>query len=441
MPFDAWHLFIDCGCIAVLLLIGQFIRATVPVVQRLFIPASVIAGLCGLVFGPHGWNLIPFSPLVSQYPSILITLIFASLPFASRGFQWQSDSRNVTELWAYSTAIMCLQWGGGVVLSLALLRVVWPDLHVGFGTLLASGFVGGHGTAAAVGATFAERGWPQAGSLAMTAATVGMLSSIVGGMAWIQWGTRKQATRFVARFEALPAELRTGLIPQEKRKPIGHGTVSAIATDPLIFHFALIAAAALGGFFLGQWSEQYFGVYRIPTFCVAFLCACVVRHLLTVSQVFGYVDRTIMVRLGGSLTDVLVVAGIATINPQVVIDYAGPLLALFAFGLCLCWGLFRLCGPRVFAELWFEKSVFTWGWVTGILAMAIALLRVVDPEDKSTILDNFAVAYIAIGPLEVLLVSLGPVLVTHGYAWSFGLVSVSAGLLVLAYAVWRRPAV
>ena len=172
----------------------------------------------------------------------------------ARQLRWeqpqQSDYQQVTELWAYSTATMCLQWGGGVVSSLLLLRAVWPDLHVGFGTLLASGFVGGHGTAAAVGAAFAERGWPQAGSLAMTAATVGILSSIVGGMAWIQWGARRGATRFVARFEELPPELRTGLIPQEKRKPFGYETVSAIAIDPLIFHFALIAAAALGGFFL-----------------------------------------------------------------------------------------------------------------------------------------------------------------------------------------------
>ena len=118
--------------------------------------------------------------------------------------------------------------------------VVWPDLHVGFGTLLASGFVGGHGTAAAVGATFAERGWPQAGSLAMTAATVGILSSIVGGMAWIQWGARRQATRFVARFEELPAELRTGLIPQEKRKPFGyetkhHPAANVFVVDNVVF--------------------------------------------------------------------------------------------------------------------------------------------------------------------------------------------------------------
>ena len=73
-------------------------------------------------------------------------------------------------------------WGGGLLFAIVLLNPFWDGLHDGFGLLLAAGFVGGHGTAAAIGATFAQNGWAEATSLAMTSATVGIISSILIGV-------------------------------------------------------------------------------------------------------------------------------------------------------------------------------------------------------------------------------------------------------------------
>ena len=181
MPFTAWSLFTDLGLIALLLLLGQLVRAHLALVQRLFLPANVLAGLTGLVLGPHALDLLPFSDSVGTYPGILIALIFASLPFSSGAISVAARRRPVGELCAYSTLVIFLQWGAGLLFGLVLLRSLWPALHPGFGAILASGFVGGHGTAAAIGSAFAERGWPEAGSLAMTAATVGIGGAIVGG--------------------------------------------------------------------------------------------------------------------------------------------------------------------------------------------------------------------------------------------------------------------
>ena len=183
-------MFVDLGCVSALLLIGLAARTSIVFVQRLFIPGSVIAGFGGLALGPNGLDLLPFSPLLSQYPSVLIALIFAGLPFASQTFRWKAGSQKASELGAYSAATMFLQWGLGILFSLTVLSFIWSDLPIGFGTILASGFVGGHGTAAAVGAAFTDHGWPDAGPLAMTSATVGILSAIIGGMLWVQWAAR-----------------------------------------------------------------------------------------------------------------------------------------------------------------------------------------------------------------------------------------------------------
>ena len=419
---DAWSVFIDLGCVSVLLLIGFAIRTASVWAQRLFLPASVIAGFGGLACGPNGLDILPFSILLPQYPSVLITLVFAALPFTSRSVSGETGSRRAAELGSYSAAIVLLQWGLGVLFSLTVLSFVWPDLPRGFGTILASGFVGGHGTAAALGAAFnglGEQSWSEAGALAMTSATVGILSAVVGGMLWVQWAARNGTTRFLARFDDLPDEFRTGRVPDTRRRPLGYETLSPLALDPLIFHVALVVTAAFGGYLLTGLGSVYMGAYRPPSFCLAFVCGFGLRWLCTRLRFADTVDRTIMLRLSGALTDVLVVCGIAAVSLEVVARQALPLLALFVFGLALCWAVFYIGGPRIFRDLWFEKALFTWGWVTGVMAIALALLRVVDPRDESEILDPFARAYLFVAPLEVGLVSFAPLLIAQGFAWSF----------------------
>ena len=93
------------------------------------------------------------------------------------------------DLSGYSILAVLLQWGVGMVFALGLLSLAWPDLHPGFGTILAAGFVGGHGTAAAIGPAFAAGGWQDAQSLAMTSATVGVVGAVVGGVLWVRWAS------------------------------------------------------------------------------------------------------------------------------------------------------------------------------------------------------------------------------------------------------------
>ena len=431
---DAWSVFGDLGCVSVLLLAGLLARMSLVRVQRLFLPASVIAGFGGLLAGPNGLDVLPFSPLLPQYPGVLITLVFAALPFTSQVFDWRTGSRRATELGAYSAAIVLLQWGLGLGFSLTVLSLIWPDLPPGFGTILAAGFVGGHGTAAALGAAFnglGEQRWPDAEVLAMTSATVGILSAVIGGLLWIQWAARKGTTHFLSRFDELPDELRSGRVPVAQRRPLGHETLSPPALDPLVFHITLVVVAAAGGYLLARLSGAFLDGYRPPSFCLAFICGFGLKHACTRLQLTDAIDRTVMIRISGALTDVLVVCGIAAINLEIVARYALPLGCLFVFGLALCWAVFYVNGPRAFRELWFEKALFTWGWVTGVMAIALALLRVVDPRNESKILDPFAFAYLFVAPLEVGLVAFAPLLIAQGFVWTFAAVTAAAGLAAL----------
>ncbi len=52
---------------------------------------------------------------------------------------------------------------------------------------------------------------------------------------------------------------------------------------------------------------------------------------------------------------------------------------------------------------------------TGVTALAIALLRVVDPRNESETLADFGVGYLFLAPIEVGLLTTVPVLLAHGH--------------------------
>jgi glutamate:Na+ symporter, ESS family len=434
---------VDFAFAGLLLLAAFVLRVRIKLFQWLFLPASIIAGFIGLLFGPNGCGWLPLSDGFDSYPGLLIALIYAALPFASDTADFHALSDCTRRLWSYSVFAVVMQWVVGLLLTLLVLRLFWPDLHTGFGVLLASGFVGGHGTAAAVGAAFSELGWKQAGTLAMTSATVGILGSIAGGIVWIRWGTRTGRTRFISRFDELPEALRTGLLPQDTRSTSGEETVAANVLDPLMFQCAIVLLGFLCGFYLKALWASIFPTFVLPLFSLSFVAALMIRRLLLRTGLLSLVDQRSIRRISGSLTDLLIVFGIASIQFPVIVQYAVPLAILFTVGFVLCGLIVWLFGPLFLGDDWFEGALFTWGWITGVMAMGMALLRIVDSEHRSRVLDSFALAYLFVIPVEVGLITFVPQLMAHDMSWLVFAATALIAALLLSGALWsqrgRRP--
>ena len=101
-------------------------------------------------------------------------------------------------------------------------------------------------------------------------------------------------------------------------------------------------------------------------------------------------------------------------------------------------------GARLFRNFWFERSIFIFGYITGVVAIGITLLRVVDPEMKSKTLDDFGTAFTLQSVIELFVVTLIPIFtVSYGcMATGIGLAIPSLLLLVICaklYGVNRGP--
>lgn len=432
--FTPWTLFVDTGIISVLLLAGKLMRVKIKIVQKLFIPPSLLAGFMGLALGPNGFDLIPLSTQTGTYAGILIAFIFGSLPFTSKTIKGEKSA--IGSMWTYSQAGMLLQWAFGGLLGLLVLNHIWP-LNPAFGITMPGGFCGGHGTAAAIGQAFGQLGSDEILTLAMTAATFGIVASIILGLAIVKWGTKKKHTSFLANYNDLPNELRTGLLPDEKQENMGKSTCSSISIDSLTFNFIIIVFVALGGYCVSKIISRFMPGFELPVFSCAFVFGLLVKKIFDRTKVNNYICPQTVGHISGAFTDLLVVFGIASIKISVVAEYIVPLSILLLSGLVVTLIYVIVMARKLMKECWFEKALFTWGWFTGTMAMGIALLRVVDPKMQSRSLDSYALAYLFIAPVEISLITFAPAAFHNGYGLLFSLICLAAGIAVLLTAYFK----
>ncbi|MEK4424060.1 sodium/glutamate symporter [Solibacillus sp. FSL K6-1523] len=432
--YSIWSLMIDISIVSGLLLVGTILRAKIKWIQALFLPASIIAGFIGLAFGPSGADLLPFSDQIASYPGLLIAIIFATIPIGSSKVKIGEIIGRIRDMWSYSMLLTLLMWGGGALFGLLFIGQIFTDLPSGFGLMLGAGFLGGHGTAAALGEAFRLHGWEEAMDLGMTSATVGILVAVLGGILIVKRGTEKGQTQFISSFRDLPSELRSGLIKPEDRTSIGNETVSSSSIDPLVLHLSIVAFVVGIAYWVTQVLGSLLPGISVPLLSIAFVVALLFQMLIRKVKANAYVDQQTMTRIGGSATDYLVVIGIASINIVVVMDYAIPLIILFIFGTIWAYLIFKFIGPNIFKDFWFEKSLFGWGWSTGTVAMGLSLLRIVDPDLKSKTSDDYALSYIGMVPVEIMIITFAPILVSMGLPWILPITLLVMGVaIIVAY--------
>lgn len=438
MEFTPYTLLTDVGWISVLLIVGNILRNRLKVLQALLLPAPITAGLLGLLLGDEVLGVIHWSSQVGTYTTLLIAVVFASMAYSmDLGGSVASGARN---MWGYSTAMFMGQWGLFVLLGLYLFAPLFGT-EPWFGMMLPVGFVGGFGTAAAVGSALEEIGIEGASSIGFTSATVGTLVAIVGGVIMANWGIRNGKASQLAG--ALPDDLRTGYIHNEAERPsIGKATTNPSSIEPLALHagfiaFTVLVAYAVNGFIKDQWSNV-----SIPLFATAFVIGLIGRLLLKLARRPNYLDRSTINSVSGAATDYMIAFGIASIVPAALAGYWQALLLLFVLGTLFCVVWMFWAGPLFFGDNWLERGLFGWGWATAAVATGIALLKMVDPKLKSGTLNEYGVAYVGFAPFEIGTTIVAPIAVIAGVTAIFGWVAfaIALGVLTLAFALKWVPA-
>lgn len=435
MDYNAYSFVMDFAFMSLLLVAAQFLRQKLKLLQQFYIPSSVVAGLIGLLCGPQVLNIIPWSDKIGSYAYLLVCILFAGLYLGKKErTSIKKIFRSVGDTFCMNMATEFICFGSALFLGTLLLKAFFPNVFPEFSLLLPSGFCGGHGYASTIGnALNMLLNREDCVQLGQTFATIGLLVGLFVGIFLINLAARRGITSFIKEANQLPEECRTGIVPKEKRVSIGEETIHPMTMDPLAWHMALTLLATLIGYQFYNWYKHYLPNIEIPVMCLTMLAGVLIQKILDHTPFRDSVDKHVESRIGSMVTDYLVGFGIASISITVVKAYMGPLVLMCLLG--TIWPIIMVffVGRKLFHNYWFERSIFIFGWCTGVVAIGVTLLRICDPEMKSGTLDDYGTAYTLISVIEVFIVALTPQLAVLAGCGKVGIVELLIGIALLFF--------
>jgi ESS family glutamate:Na+ symporter len=385
--------------LSLLLVIGKLVRLSIPILQRLYLPSSVISGVIGLIIISCFREHIPQETIsgIGKLPGFLINVIFAALFLGT-------VTPKLKQIFKMAFPQLCmgqlLAWGQYVIgLGLAgFLLAPWFGVNPAFGNLLEIGFEGGHGTVGGLTSTF-EAHWADGKDLGLTVATGGMIFGIMIGMALINWALNKGIIDSVRTFGERNKAEKIGVYTPEQCPSAGKQTVFADSIDSLAWHIAIIGISILIGY--GMLNGLQFLEVKLlpdcrtrvfdgfPLFPLCMIGGVIVQGIFRKLKADHLIDHGQMQRLSGASLDFLVVAAVATIKLSVVAENWLPLVIMIVAG--VLWSLFLMLyiAPKLFKQAWFECAIAEFGQGLGVTATGLMLLRTVDPENKTVAAASF----------------------------------------------------
>jgi ESS family glutamate:Na+ symporter len=434
--------------VAATLVLGVMLRQCIPLFRWLFIPASVVAGMFGLLaiqFGERwGEGRLVDASLLSQelgrWPGWLIAVVFAGMLLERKPSSAKDSARRVGQQGLMVWIIVLGETAVGLVVTWLVVQNLY-DVPNSFGMLIETGFAGGHGTAAAMGEVFAHPRVQLSGGkdLGMLMATCGLVYGIVSGVLWINVGVRRgwvgkpskvsQESKATGPSESglessmAMGSATTAAFPRNAR-PIGFSRIDRETIDPLLFQAVILACAfgiglamqtgvmsianMIDGLSTAVGSEGIDGaaaqaqlskrlsiasIVDFPLFIYTMFGGLIVRKLLAWFGQEDRVDGETINRLTSSAMDILVVAAIASLNLQAVAAMIVPFSILFVAGgiwAAIC--LLLISRWLLPSEHWFQLGLINYGMSTGTTATGFVLLRMIDPELDSGAAEDYALA-------------------------------------------------
>ena len=410
---------IALGFASVFLLVGLLLRSKIKVLQKLFLPASVIGGIVGLILvqvfsrvGAVAEQVTNYVSVMDALPAILIVPIFASTPLAIF-----NRKDNIAAAAGKATAgiangvfwLMCgiftvqMVIGFGVNFFMTKAGSAIPSYNV-WGFDLAAGFTGGHGTAASLGATY--RGIPplaefasQGKDVATTFATFGLIGGMILGIIFINIAARRGTTAVMKKPAALEGVALTGLQNDvSKQESLGRETTKSFTIETLSVHLAVVLGVVLASYGVSALLARVPAIgsllKQLPVWSIAMVLMLLANKLISALKLEWMFDKKVVQKLSGFMTDFAIVCAIASMNLKTIATFIVPIVICSVIGFVVTYFyVFKLTKFITGTEAPFEHSIIAWGTSTGVLMTGLVLLKVCDPNYETSTLNNCSTGF------------------------------------------------
>lgn len=338
--YDFRDVFFAFVVLGFLILVGRWIRQSVPLFQSLFLPSSIVAGAIALLLGPGALGAIASSIADKEF-------------FLANGLFTQ----HMRDVWSAVPGVF---------------------INIVFATIFLGEFI-----------PSPREIWRKAAPQVAFGQT-------------LAWGRRKgyiSVTRDENLWQETPEE---GHEPSSEVQERRSRHLRSLLIDPLSVQFGFVGVAIAIGWLMLQalafiesvtWNQGDNGIKilsGIPLFPLALIGGIIVQLILERLHRTYLIDRQLMNRIGGVALDATIVTALASISIAVLGNNLGPFIILSIAG--ILWNVlaFIYLTPRIIPTAWFKRGIGDMGQSMGVTATGILLIRMVDPDNRSGAFESFA---------------------------------------------------
>jgi len=399
--FSVWGLLNLVAILLLSLLFANLLKRKIKFLKNSLIPTSVLGGLLLLAvsliykaitgnllfdtafFGGNGMSTLE----IITYHTLALGFIASTLKGGKGKFTKQRTKEIFnTGVTTVSTYLLQAVVGFGITIIAAY---IIDGFFSAAGVLLPFGYGQGTGQALNYGGIYeADYGFVGGKSFGLTIAALGFLSASIGGV--IHLNILKKKGKIIIKPKE-NAGLSENQIQGEDEIPM-NGSMDKMTVQIAWIAIAYLVAYLLM-FALGKLLPNMVSVVYGFNFLFGVLIATLLKAILNGLHKKGvtkrkYLNDFLMDRVGNFCFDIMVVAGIAAINLDVVKQYWGIIAILGVVGAVITYVYNLFIARKLFKGYSEEQFLAMYGMLTGTASTGIILLREVDAEFKTPVADN-----------------------------------------------------
>ena len=419
------------GLASIALCLGTFLRAKVGFLKNMLVPASVIAGLLGLVVmntaSALNLNLGTDGNMYTDIVNHLFTISFISISLTGSKSEGGDTAKNIMKGATGMGLVWCLLYSLTPLVGMIVIGLVGGAFGMDpiYGSLIPFAFAQGPGQAASYGALYESYGWENAAMVGVTFAACGFIVAFLVGVPAAKLGISRGIAKNAAKLDEIT--LRGYMRPQEQTVSTSKDTTCNSNIDTLSIHFAVIGLCYVLAVIISWLFKFVPGIGNSLSgmmFMIGMIAAYIVKAIMKKLKIDYLLDDTLQSKITGWTTDYLVVCAFMAVSFSIIGKWIVPIILEAAVITVITAAVCFYFGQRLGGENDFERVLGLYGTSTGTVPTGIALVRIVDPNFKT----NTAVE---LGLTNLIMMASTPVVIVM-MLYAEGKVSQSVTMAILA---------
>lgn len=400
-----WNAIIQLGIIAALMLAANMLRRRIPFIRKSLMPVSVIAGFLMLGIKLLFRYAFKMDKIFDQelldtvvYHCIALGFIAMSLRVTGKepgsGAALAGAKSGAAIVGAY-----LVQAFTGLVITVLVTLLIKPDLFKAAGLLLPMGYGQGPGQANNIGMTYESYGFTGGQSFGLALAAAGYICACTVGVFVLNFWKKRGKLDVSKNVTGKVDELSVEYFQEKNEIPVSD------SIDKLSVQMGFVLLVYLATYLitlgitsaLDKWAPGIGGLLNPMlwgfNFIIGAAMAMLTKTLLGTAEKHGWMKRRyqnnyLLNRLSGFFFDIMIVAGIACIDPEDLSGLWIPFALMAAAGGAATWFYLKFVSKRIYKGYYHEGLISMYGMMTGTIGSGILLLREIDPEFNTPAANN-----------------------------------------------------